>query len=82
VVVEPPYDGPPVVGPRIAAAGDVACDPTSAAYQGGAGIGLACRQRATSDLLVAEKYRAVLALGDLQYEKGEEAKFLSSYDPT
>jgi hypothetical protein len=82
VVVEPPYDGPPVVGPRIAAAGDVACDPASAAYQGGAGIGLACRQRATSDLLVAEKYRAVLALGDLQYEKGEEATFLASYDPT
>jgi hypothetical protein len=81
-VVEPAYDGPPVVGPRIAAAGDIACDPASAAYQGGAGIGGACRQRATSDLLVAGGYGAVLALGDLQYQNGAEAKFRASYDPT
>jgi hypothetical protein len=80
--VEPPYRGPPVVGPRLAAAGDVACDPANAAYQGGAGVGRLCRQRATSDLLVAGRYRAVLALGDLQYENGAEEKFEVSYDRT
>ena len=76
------YDGPPVVGPRIAAAGDIACDPASAAYRGGEGDGLACRQRATSDLLVARRYRVVLALGDLQYEDATAQKFLASYEPT
>jgi len=80
--VEASYHGSPVVGPRIAAAGDVACDPSSAGYHGGEGAGLECRQRATSDLLVAAKYRAVLGLGDLQYENGAKEKFLASYDPT
>ncbi len=82
MVVEPPYDGPPVVGPRIAAAGDIACDPASAAYDRGAGIGLACRQQATSNVLVDGRYRAVLALGDLQYEEGTADAFVASYDPT
>jgi hypothetical protein len=77
-----PYDGPPIVGPRIAAAGDIACDPGSGGYRGGEGDGPECRQRATSDLLVARRYRVVLALGDLQYADGAAAKFLVSYDPT
>jgi hypothetical protein len=81
-VVETAYDRPPVVGSRIAAAGDIACDPTSAAYRGGEGDGLECRQRATSDILVGGRYRVVLALGDLQYEDATTAKFLASYDPT
>lgn len=73
-------EGPRVQGPRIAAAGDIACAPESSSFAGGRGDGLRCRQLATADLLVGRKYRAVLALGDLQYEDGWYTRFLSSYD--
>jgi acid phosphatase type 7 len=69
----------PVVGPRVAAAGDIACDPASSSFDDGVGTGLRCRQLATSDLLVGRGYAAVLALGDLQYEEGAFAAFLASY---
>jgi hypothetical protein len=75
-------DGPAITGPRVAAAGDIACDPSSASFNGGLGSGLNCRQRATSDLLVAGAYDAVLALGDIQYEDGAGTKFTASYDPS
>lgn len=75
-------DSPPVTGTRIAAAGDIACDPGSSFWNGGQGSGLNCRQRATSDLLVGAGYAAVLALGDIQYEDGAYSKFLASYDPS
>ena len=79
---EPPVaDDLPVVGPAIAAAGDIACDPKSRAFGAGDGSGLRCRQRATSDLLDA-RYVRVLALGDLQYEDGSYSRFVDSYDPT
>ena len=71
-----------VTGTKIAAAGDIACDPASSSFNGGAGVGLACRQRATSDQLVGAGYEAVLALGDIQYEDGAFAKFGASYDPS
>jgi hypothetical protein len=60
--------------PVIAAAGDIACPagepvtPTS------------CHQQATSDLLVRVAPTGVLALGDLQYERGRRANFEQSYD--
>jgi hypothetical protein len=63
----------------IAAAGDIACDPDSSSYAGGAGSGLSCRQLATSNLLLGRRFAAVLGLGDLQYEKGEHADFIESY---
>jgi acid phosphatase type 7 len=72
---------PRVFGPTIAAAGDIACDPESPAFNGGDGHGLECRQRATSDLLLA-RYVGVLALGDLQYPDGSFPRFLDSYDRT
>ncbi len=72
----------PVSGVRIAAAGDIACDPDSSWFGRGRGSGLACRQLATSALLVDAGYAAVLALGDLQYENGAYTKFLASYDPS
>jgi hypothetical protein len=75
-------DGSVVTGPTVAAAGDIACDPASTYWNGGLGSGLNCRQRATSDLLVAGSYSAVLALGDLQYEDGTLSKFTASYDPS
>ena len=75
-------DSPPVSGTKIAAAGDIACDPGSSSFNNGQGSGLDCRQLATSDLLVGAGYAAVLALGDIQYEDGAYSKFLASYDPS
>jgi Calcineurin-like phosphoesterase len=77
--VPPPTEHFPVVGVRVAAAGDIACDPTGSHYDDGLGSGLACRQRATSDLLVGAGYDAVLALGDIQYESGADRAFGESY---
>lgn len=71
-----------VTGIKVAAAGDIACDPASSSFNGGQGVGLECRQRATSDLLVGAGYDAVLALGDIQYEDGAFSKFGLSYDPS
>jgi len=75
-------DSPPVTGTKIAAAGDIACDPGSSSFNNGQGSGLNCRQMATSDLLVGAGYAAVLVLGDIQYEDGAYSKFLASYDPS
>ena len=71
-----------VSGTRIAAAGDIACDPASPSFAEGVGTDDDCRQAATSDLLVGEAYAAVLVLGDAQYKNGAEEAFLESYDPT
>jgi acid phosphatase type 7 len=68
--------------PVIAAAGDIACDPTSSSYNGGIGTSNACRQREVSDLLVAMNPAAVLSLGDNQYYCGGLAAFQQVYDPT
>jgi acid phosphatase type 7 len=65
--------------PRIAAAGDIACDPTSPAYNAGRGTPTECRQLATSRLLGTRRHRAVLAVGDLQYADGAYDKFRVSY---
>lgn len=68
--------------PVIAAAGNIACDPTDASYNGGTGTSSACRQQATSNLLVGQGYAAVLPLGDNQYQDGSAAQFQQSYDPS
>ncbi len=68
--------------PVIAAAGDIACDPNDPRYNSGDGTPTACRQRATSDLLVGAGYDAVLLLGDIQYVDGALAKFQTSFHPT
>lgn len=70
------------VDPIIAAAGDIACDPANPKFNGGAGTAGACRQRATSKLLVDGAYSAVLPLGDIQYEDGTLPKFQAVYAPT
>ena len=69
-------------GPVIAAAGDIACDPNSNAFNEGRGSATACHQRATSDLLVNAGLSAALAIGDLQYYCGALAAFMFSYDPS
>jgi acid phosphatase type 7 len=62
----------------IAAAGDIACDPTSATFDGSSPN--SCQHRATAALLTGAE--AVLPLGDLQYEDGTLDKFTVSYDPS
>lgn len=66
----------------IAAAGDIACAPDSADFNGGAGTPDHCQMRATSDLILKMKPQAVLALGDEQYDAGQYENFLRSYDLT
>ena len=73
--------------PVIAAAGDIACDPSTtspddAVDRAGLQKGSSCRMKATSDLLVSMRPTAVLALGDLQYHEGTLAEFQQSYAPT
>lgn len=68
--------------PIIAAAGDIACDPADANFNGGLGTATACRMKATSDLMLGLGLTAVLTLGDNQYENGTLAKYQASYDPS
>jgi hypothetical protein len=68
---------PPVV---VVAAGDIACEASDEDFEGGEGAAEACRQKATADLVAEIDPDAVLALGDLQYQEGEN--FGQSYGPT
>ena len=68
--------------PVIAAAGDIACDPLNANYNGGNGKNGNCAELATSNLLVGHGYSAVLSLGDNQYFCGALGAFQQSYDPS
>jgi hypothetical protein len=82
--VSPTASATPTGGdPVIAAAGDIACDPTSGSFNGGLGTASSCRQKATSDLMLAiPGLAAVLPLGDIQYENGALDKFTASYAPS
>ena len=80
-----PSSSPTPIGgsyPMIAAGGDIACDPASGSFNGGAGTSSSCHMRAVSDLLVGAGYDAVLPLGDIQYENGVLSAFQQSYDPS
>ena len=66
--------------PVIAAAGDIACDPTNSNFNNGNGTVDSCRQKYTSDLLVNGGFSAVLSLGDNQYYCGGYQAFLQAYD--
>jgi hypothetical protein len=61
---------------RIAAAGDIACQADWQVTDSD------CAQHATSQLLLAGDYDAILPLGDLQYEDATLADFEASYDKT
>jgi len=75
--------GDPTAGdPVIAAAGDIACDPSSPTFNNGLGDATSCRQMATSELLTGAGLAAVLTLGDNQYECGGGTAFARSYDPS
>jgi hypothetical protein len=66
----------------VVAAGDIACDPADPLFHGGAGNGVDCLMRATSDLALAAHPAAVLTLGDTQYENNTYPAFLASFDPS
>jgi hypothetical protein len=68
--------------PLIAAAGDIACIPTSSSFRNGLGTATRCRQQYTSDLVVNAGLSAVLPLGDIQYECGGSTEFTRSYAPS
>ena len=69
--------------PVIAAAGDIACDPTDSDFKGGAGTSHSCQQMATSDLINSDSsISAVLALGDNQYGCGGLAAYQKSFGPS
>jgi acid phosphatase type 7 len=74
-----PPPQPPPPDPVIAAAGDIACDPSGSSFNSGLGTPTSCRQLYTSDLLVGRDVAAVLPLGDLQYPNGELENFQQSY---
>ena len=67
---------------RVATAGDIACDPNEANFNGGQGTATACRQFAVSSAILAGGYDAVLPLGDTQYNAGSTAAFAASYHPS
>lgn len=60
----------------VMAAGDIACQSSSSQSS------TKCRHMDVSDLLIEHNPDAVLALGDLQYEKGELSEFMKQYDPS
>src|SRR5258705_10275487 len=64
------------------AAGDIACDPLDPNFNAGNGTATACRQLATSDLILGGGFGAVLALGDLQYDSANLSNFQQAYDPS
>lgn len=65
----------------IAAAGDIACDPTAPGF--GARDASRCQEIATSNLLLSIHHLAgVLPLGDDQYECGRADAFAKSYAPS
>jgi hypothetical protein len=67
---------------RIAAAGDIACDPSDPNFNGGQGTATACQQLAVSSAILAGHYNAVLPLGDQQYNAGSAQAFAASYHPS
>jgi hypothetical protein len=67
---------------RVAAAGDIACDPSSGDFNGGAGTTTECHELGVSDAILAGGYDAVLPLGDVQYESGTASQFAASYQPS
>ena len=72
--------------PVIAAAGNIACDPTNVAFNNLAGTATACRMLYVSNLLRnpdgTAKYPTTLALGDTQYICGGLSAYQQSYGPT
>lgn len=63
----------------LAAAGDIACQPSDSNFNGGLGNAGACRMEQTADLLARINPAVVAPLGDLQYEGGAHGDWGKSY---
>lgn len=63
---------------QVAAAGDIACDSTDGAFNGGNGTATACQEKWTALQLTG--YPAVLAIGDEQYDCATLSQLQLSYD--
>jgi hypothetical protein len=61
------------------AVGDISCDPENPAYNRGFGTAKKCHMLGTSNLAASLKPRAVLLLGDNQYENGNLDAYKQSY---
>ncbi|MDX6591205.1 MAG: hypothetical protein QOJ13_401 [Gaiellales bacterium] len=67
--------------PVIAAVGDIACSPNDPNFNGGLGVGNACRQGQVASLISSDaSIDKVLALGDNQYDCASLSDFLGGYD--
>lgn len=66
--------------PVIAAAGDIACDPSNSGFNAGNGSSTYCREKYTANVLSSINPAAVLPLGDNQYYCGGLSAFQQSYD--
>ncbi len=73
-----PPDGAARAPKIVAAAGDIACDPSDSGFDGSDPD--QCQSRATADLLA--RADAVIPLGDLQYPDGALGSYEQGYDPT
>ena len=76
VIPETVSNGDPVV----AVAGDVACSPSDANFNGGAGTATGCHMNTTAGLVQSMNPQEVFALGDEQYNSGSLSDFNASYD--
>jgi hypothetical protein len=83
---EPDEDPGPVPSPEgsvsIAAAGDIACDPTDGHFRNGLGSATRCRQMHTAFLVERLEVDYALVLGDFQYEDGTLEQAMVSYHPS
>lgn len=68
--------------PVVAAAGNIACDPTWPEFNSGNGTASDCHQRETAALLSRTKLAAVLTLGDAQYGCGGLSAYQQAFGPT
>jgi hypothetical protein len=72
--------------PVIAAAGDIACDPASSLFRGGAGTATKCHMMQTAavlqNLVSTTNLQGILPLGDTQYECGGPQAYAQSYGPS
>lgn len=66
----------------IAAAGDIACSPSDAAFNSLNGTATACRSRYTEQIIQAIRPKYLLPLGDEQYDSGSLTDFAASYAKT
>ncbi|AEV85687.1 alkaline phosphatase [Actinoplanes sp. SE50] len=86
VVVSTPASRRLIVGPdtvTVVAVGDMACDPADPDLKRATREqGDRCRQQAVSDIAVALRPDALLALGDVQYEMPTAEAFRTVYGPS